>query len=166
MRNSKSKHRGVTGLISVITLLFVFSFATAALLQVEAKQVSLVNTISDKIIIQSQSASEKLIPTFVQCIENPPGIFSATFLLENNWEENSKLDSVLFFKKQSNVIQNVTGASYITEQTNKTIFAQTDNLEVSVSISGTPILNIGNSTHAIFVSDLGNKFTVEDNFSC
>lgn len=165
----KNNHKGVAGLISIIAILMIFSFATVALLQIEAKQVALVNAISDKIVVQGLSASENLIPTFIQCNEISPGIFKASFLLNNTWERNSKLDSVIFFLKQGSVIQNITGLAYVTDSTNKTIISHTNNVDVTITVNeiiGNPSLNIQDSTHATFVTKLGNKFTTGATFTC
>ncbi len=157
----KQKHGGVAGLISIISILFVFSFATVALLQIESKQVSLASSISDKIEIQSLSASESISfsPNPVSCVLNISDEISFSFT--NTWEENSQLDSVIITSRQDGIVTDVTGKFYVDDNVNK-IISNTNMVDVKITID-TP-LDITGSTHATFVTSLGNKFTMP--FSC
>lgn len=130
--NVKTKRRGVAGLISIIAILMVFGFAMTAFLQIESKQVALVAALSDKIEIQSMSSAEKLDIRFEECQQITPQQFSVSFFVNNTWNGNSQLDSVIFLEKQNGIIKNMTAAAYLTDLTNKTIPSHVSGLNVTV----------------------------------
>lgn len=167
--NTNSKRRGVAGLISIIAILMVFGFAMTAFLQIESKQVELVSAFSDKIEIQSMISAEKLDVKFLKCQEISPQQYSVSFLVNSTWNENSQIDSVVFLDKQNGVIKNMTAATYLTNLTNKTIPSFGSKINVTAIVSPIPTitnLNIQDSTHATFVTKLGNQFTTQGDFQC
>lgn len=167
--NVKTKRRGVAGLISIIAILMVFGFTMTAFLQIESKQVALVGAFSDKIEIQSMSSAEKLDIGFEECRQIAPQQFSVSFFANNTWNGNSQLDSVIFLEKQNGVIKNMTGGTYLTDLTNKTIPSHVSGLNVTVIVQQTstnPDPSIRDSTHATFVTKLGNQFTTQGDFQC
>lgn len=166
--NTNSK-RGVAGLISILAILMVFGFAMTAFLQIESKQVELVSAFSDKIEIQSMRSAEKLEIKFLKCQEITPQQYRVSFLVNSTWNGNSQIDSIVFLDKQNNTIKNMTATTYLTDLTNKTISSFDSKINVTAIVSPIPTitnLNIQDSTHATFVTKLGNQFTTSGDFQC
>lgn len=166
IKKFRHKRRAVAGLISIIAIMFTFSFATLALLQLESKQVSFFSTVSEKITIQSKSSSEEIqiAPSSIICKNLPDGIQEVTFLISNKWEDASMLDSVLFLTEDD-----VAGTAYVSESTNKTLSSLAKDIEVKVIVpddSGNPLLSVEDTENIFFITELGTIFKHEETIAC
>jgi len=158
------ERRGVAGLISVIAIVLVFGLAATAFLQLNSQQASLIGSTSRTIDVQGKKASEQLSFKITSCIllsDNKTRI--VTILANNTWSERSVVDSAIFIKPDGNVTNSV----YVTHA-NKTISSMVNNVSIKVNTTDTKIgsatVSIKNATQAMFVTELGKKFSLLHDF--
>jgi hypothetical protein len=158
------QRRGVAGLISVIAIVLVFGLAATTFFQLNSHQVSLISSTSRTIDLQGKKSSEQLQFKISDCILLPDNkTRTITVLTNNTWSESSLLDSVLFIKPDGNVTNSV----YVTHP-NKTIPPMTNNASIEIDTmdtqSGSTTISVRNATQAVFVTELGKKFSVSHDF--
>lgn len=158
------ERRGVAGLISVIAIVLVFGLATTAFFQLNSQQASLISSTSRTIDVQGKKAAEQLQFKISNCALLSDNKTRTIIIKANNtWSEHSVLDSAIFVKPDGSVTNSV----YVTHD-NKTISSMANNVSIKVNTTDTKIgsttVSVKNATQAVFVTELGNKFSLLHDF--
>lgn len=158
------ERRGVAGLISVIAIVLVFGLAATAFFQLNSHQASLISSTSRTIDVQGKKAAEQLQFKIFNCVLQPDGKTRTIIVKVNStWSERSVLDSAIFIKPDGDVTNSV----YVIHA-NKTIHSMANDVSIKVNATDTKIdsttISVKNATQAIFVTELGKKFSLLHDF--